>query len=194
MKHYLIFAILFCLPIIGYSQKVSLDRMESDGSHQIKTDSKKYTIDDAEYNICLKVFESEYGLDWCLLLSSFSYIPDEAEVLIKLGNDELLYLPVNNVHVGKVTMPGYSYVIGSVISSSPSREVDYYSSLYKLTESDLDNIEKYGIKKIRVSNGVKYRDKEFLGNSLGKFLNKCRKNIVERLNNPLKKKGLFDDF
>ena len=194
MKYLFILTSLLCFHFTLYAQKICVDRMESDGSHQIMTDSKKYKIDDAEYSICLKVYETRNTLDWCLVLSSFYYIPRQSEVLLKLGNDSIIYLPVNNVHVGKVTLPGSSYVIGSVVSSFPSTEADYYSSLYALNESDLDNIEKNGIKKIRVSNGVKYRDKDFPSNSLGKFLTKSRRNIIERLNNPLKKKSLFDDF
>ncbi len=186
---------LFCfLAISAYSQKVSVDRIESDGRHQIMTSSKKYSIDGTKYSFTLKVYEDINDIDWCILISSFSYIPSSAEVLLKLGNDELIYLPCNNVNVGKVTTPGYGVPIGNMTYISPSKDVDYYSSIYSIKPSELDAIAEYGIKKIRISTGNAYRDKEFSGNSLGKFLKKCRKRIQERLNNPLKQKGLFDDF
>lgn len=176
------------------AQKISVDRIENDGRHQIMTSSKDYSIDGAKYSISMKVYESSYRTDWCLLISSFYYIPSSAEVLLRLGNDELIYLQCNNVRVGQVTTPGYGIPIGSITYISPSKEVDYYSSIYELKPSDLDKIEEYGIKKIRISSGTSYRDKEFSSNTLGKFLKKCRRKIQERLDNPLEKKGLFDDF
>ena len=114
--------------------------------------------------------------------------------MLKLGNDDLIYLSCNNVHVGQITTPSYGIPIGSITYISPSEEVDYYSSIYELKPSDLDKIDNFGIKKIRISSGTSYRDKEFSSNSLGKFLKKCRKKIRERLDNPIEKKGLFDDF
>lgn len=74
------------------------------------------------------------------------------------------------------------------------RDGDYYSSVYELTPEKINKIDSLGIKKIRISNGTSYRDKTFEYNSLGKFLGKCYKNILKRLESPLKKKGLFDDF
>lgn len=177
-----------------YAQKVSVDQIESDGRHQIMTTSKVFSIDGTKYSFCMKIFEDAYYTDWCLLISSFYNIPSSTEVLLKLGNGDLMYLPCNNVHVGKVTMPGYGITIGSITSISPSREVDYYSSIYELSPEKIDKIAEYGIKKIRISTGTKYCDKEFSGNPLGKFLVKCRKIIQERLDAPLKKKSLFDDF
>lgn len=176
------------------AQKVSVDRIESDGRHQIMTKSKEYTIDDAKYSICLKVYDGARSRDWCLLISSFYYISSSAEVLLKLGNDEIIYLPCNNLSVGKVTSPGYGIPIGGITYISPSQQVDYYSSIYELSIEQMDKIAEYGVKKIRISSGTKYRDRDFISNSLGKFLMKCRKNIQNRLDNPLKKKSLYDDF
>ena len=193
MKRILVlFTCMLAIPI--YAQKVSVDRIESDGRHQIMTTSKDFYIDDAKYSFSMKIYEGAYSSDWCLLISSFYYIPESAEVLLKLGNGDLMYLPCNNVHVGNVTMPGYGVTIGSITSISPSRDVDYYSSIYELSPEKIDKIAEYGIKKIRISTGTKFRDKEFSGNPLGKFLVKCRKKIQERLDNPLEKKSLFDDF
>ena len=177
-----------------YAQKISVDRIEEDGRHQIMTTSKEFSIDGAKYNFGMKIYEGIFSTDWCLLISSFNYISESTEVLLKLGNGELIYLPCNNVHTGNVTMPGYGVTIGNYTSISPSRSVEYYSSIYELTPEKIDKIAEYGIKKIRISTGTEYRDKEFSGNPLGKFLVKCRKSIQERLDESQKKKGLFEDF
>lgn len=191
-----IFVLFICmLALSAHSQKVDVDRIESDGRHQIMTTSRDFYVDDAEYRFTMKIYESAKGLDWHLLISSFSYIPSSAEVLLKLGNGDLMYLPCNNVTTGSVTKPGYGVsIIRGFTEIYPSREKEYYSSIYDLTPEMMDKIAEFGIKKIRISTGVKYRDEVFRGNPLGKFIVRCRKNIQERLDNPPKKKNLYDDF
>lgn len=190
-----IFVLFICmLALSAKAQKVDLDRIESDGRHQIMTTSRDFYIDDAKYSFTMKIYEGSYSTDWILLISSYYYIPSSAEVLLKLGNGDLMYLPCNNVRVGSVTKPGHGTVIGNFIFTSPTRDIDYYTSVYELTPEMMDKIAEFGIKKIRISTGEKYRDEVFRGNPLGKFIVKCRKNIQERLDNPPKKKNLYDDF
>lgn len=191
-----IFVLIICvLALSAHAQKVDVDRIEKDGRHQIMTTSRDFYVDDAEYRFTMKIYESAKGVDWHLLISSFSYIPSSAEVLLKLGNGEMMYLPCNNVTTGSVTRPGYGIsIIRGFTEIYPSREKEYYSSIYDLTPEMMDKIAEFGIKKIRISTGVKYRDEVFRGNPLGKFIVRCRKNIQERLDNPPKKKTLFDDF
>lgn len=191
-----IFVLIICvLALSAHAQKVDIDRIESDGRHQIMTTSRDFYVDDAEYRFTMKIYESAKGVDWHLLISSFSYIPSSAEVLLKLGNGDLMHLPCNNVTTGSVTKPGYGIsIIRGFTEIYPSREKEYYSSIYNLTPEMMDKIAAFGIKKIRISTGVKYRDEVFRGNPLGKFIVRCRKNIQERLDNPPKKKNLYDDF
>lgn len=194
-----IFVLFICmLALSANAQKVDVDRIESDGRHQIMTTSRDFYVDDAEYRFTMKIYESAKGVDWHLLISSFSYIPSSAEVLLKLGNGEMMYLLCNNVTTGSVTKPGHAttffHSVFGFTEVYPSREKTYYSSIYDLTPEKLDKIAEFGIKKIRISTGVKYRDEVFRGNPLGKFIVRCRKNIQERLDNPPKKKNLYDDF
>ena len=191
-----IFVLFICmLALSANAQKVDVDRIENDGKHQIMTTSRDFYVDDAEYRFTMKIYESAKGIDWHLLISSFSYIPSSIEVLLKLGNGELMHLPCNNVTTGSVTRPGYGIsIIRGFTEIYPSKEKEYYSSIYDLTPEIMDKIAEFGIKKIRISTGVKYRDEVFRGNPLGKFIVRCRKNIQERLDNPPKKKNLYDDF
>ena len=195
MNRIICFIILLGFTSINLNaQKISVDRIETDGRHQIMTKTEDFTIDGTKYSFGMKVYETSFSKDWLLLISSYHYISNSTEVLLKSGNDDIIYLPVNNVNVGKVTMPGYGVTIGTITSISPTRQVDYYSSVYELKEEDMNKIDTYGITKIRISNGVEYLDKTYKNNSLGKFLTKCRKNINKRLEHPLKSKNLFDDF
>lgn len=182
------------LTVIMSAQSISVDRIESDGRHQIMTTSKNFYIDDTGYYFSMKIYEKPDGIDWCLLISSFKYIPSNTEILLKLGNDDYIYLPCNNVQIGSVTKPGHGTIIGNFILTTPTKNIDYYTSIYELTPEKIDKIEKFGIKKIRISTGEKYRDRTIHRNLLGKFVVRCRKKIQERLDNPPKKKTLFDDF
>ncbi len=196
MNKVIIMILLLIIPLLNLnSQSISVDRIEKDGKHQIMTNTKDFFVDGRNYSFGMKVFETETKIDWLLLISSKYNISNSSEVLLKLENDEILYLPVNNVHIAKIKKPAYGITFGNVTTFHPEKEVDYYySSVYVLNESDMDKIDTYGIKKIRISDGVKMRDKTYTNNPLGKYLTKCRKIIIKRLENPKNYQNLFDNF
>ena len=176
------------------AQKISVDRLEADGKHQIMTKTKEFSIDGTKYEIGVKLYEDTRGKDWLLLVSSYSHISKTAEILLRLEDESTLYLPVNNVHIGKVTLPGYGITIGSITTLTPARDVDYYSAVFVLSEACLQKFDTCGIKKIRFNDGTEYKDRIFEYDSLGRHLAKCYKNILKRLKNPIVKKDLFDEF
>ncbi len=198
MKQLLI--IFLCL-IWGLSvdaQSISVDRIESDGRHQIMTSTKDYKIGGIKYSFGLKIYEDRYDTNWLLLVSSFNTIPDNTIILMKLKDGDIIELPVNNVHTGDITLPGYVYNIGKIGYVSPSSSATYYSSVYVISPADLIRIETHGIEKIRIGNSVQFVDKEWSNNALGKYLTKCRKKILERLekskNKNKESRSFYDDF
>lgn len=196
MKHlFVIFATLF-VSINSFAQLISVDRMEYDGRRQIMAESMDMLFGDAEYSISLKVYTDDYSTDWLLLVSSFYFIPDNAIVLLKLRNDEVMEFKINNLHVGSVTVPGYSSQAGSVISSSPAREQDYYSSVYVITPGEMDLIQSVGVKKIRISSTSyhDYRENSIGAFRLGVYIKTARAAIERRMSKPLKKKRIWDNF
>lgn len=191
---------LLCL-ISGLSvsaQSISVDRMESNGKHQIMTSTKDYKIGGIKYSFGLKIYEDRYDTDWLLLVSSFNTIPDNTVILMKLKNGDVIELPVNNVHTGDITLPSYVYNIGKIGYVSPSSSATYYSSVYVISSADLIRIETHGIEKIRIGNSIQFVDKEWSNNSLGKYLTKCRKKILERLeksrNKNKESRSFYDGF
>lgn len=197
MKQFIILLCLICgLSVSG--QSISVDRIESDGRHQIMTSTKDYKIGGIKYSFGLKIYEDRYDTDWLLLVSSFNTIPDNTIILMKLKNGDVIELPVNNVHTGDITLPGYVYNIGKIGYVSPSSSATYYSSVYVISPADLIRIETHGIEKLRIGNNIQFVDKEWSNNSLGKFLTKCRKKILERLEKTKSKnketRSFYDDF
>lgn len=193
--------ITFLCLISGLSvsaQSISVDRMESDEKHQIMTSTKDFKIGGIKYSIGLKIYEDKYNTDWLLLVSSFNTIPDNTVILLKLYDGQVIELPVNNVHTGDITLPGYVYNIGKIGYVSPSSSATYYSSVYVISPADLIRIETHGIEKIRIGNSIQFVDKEWSNNSLGKYLTKCRKKILERLekskNISKEARSFYDDF
>ena len=98
MNRIIFFTILLGLIFIDLkAQKISVDRIEADGTNQIMTNTEDFVIGGTKYSFGMKVFESSFSKEWFLLISSFLYISDYTNVLLKLGNGDIVYLPVNNV-------------------------------------------------------------------------------------------------
>ena len=194
-----------------FAQKIFVDRIETDGRRQVMATTKEYSVDDKDFNFCLKVFEGSDRRDWLLLVSSYAPMSMESVLLLKLWNEAILRLNVNNIKVDTETKPAYAATIGSMTTTigsmtatigsittiHPSKDVNYYYSVYELTPEEIEYMGKYGIKKIRIANGEKVWDKEFRFDSLGAYLSRSYKKILKQLETPIKKdkkKSLFDGF
>lgn len=194
-----------------FAQKIYVDRIETDGRRQVMATTKEYSVDDKDFNFCLKVFESSDRRDWLLLVSSYAPMSMESVLLLKLWNEAILRLNVNNIKVDTETKPAYAATIGSMTTTigsmtatigsittiHPSKDVNYYYSVYELTPEEIEYMGKYGIKKIRIANGEKVWDKDFKFDSLGAYLSRSYKKILKQLETPIKKdkkKSLFDGF
>ncbi len=188
-----------------FAQKIFVDRIETDGRRQVMATTKEYSVDDKDFNFCLKVFEGSDRRDWLLLVSSYAPMSMESVLLLKLWNEAILRLNVNNIKVDTETKPAYALTIGSITTSTttsittihPSKDVNYYYSVYELTPEEIEYMGKYGIKKIRIANGEKVWDKEFRFDSLGAYLSRSYKKILKQLETPIKKdkkKNVFDGF
>lgn len=194
-----------------FAQKIFVDRIETDGRRQVMATTKEYSVDDKDFNFCLKVFEGSDRRDWLLLVSSYVPMSMESVLLIKLWNEAILRLNVNNIKVDTETKPAYAATIGSMTTTigsmtatigsittiHPSKDVNYYYSVYELTPEEIEYMGKYGIKKIRIANGEKVWDKDFKFDSLGAYLSRGYKKILKQLETPIKKdkkKNIFDGF
>ena len=194
-----------------FAQKIYVDRIETDGRRQVMATTKEYFVDDKDFKFCLKVFEGSDRRDWLLLVSSYAPMSMESVLLLKLWNEAILRLNVNNIKVDTETKPAYAATIGSMTTTigsmtstigsittiHPSKDVNYYYSVYELTPEEIEYMGKYGIKKIRIANGEKVWDKEFRFDSLGAYLSRSYKKILKQLETPIKKdkkKNVFDGF
>ena len=186
--------VLFLLAVFySFSQSVDLDRIESDGRRQLMTETKEFNFAGQKYTIGVKAYVDDYNTDWLLLVSSYHHISDATIILLKLGNDEIIELPVNNVNVGEVTIPGYGVQIGAITTYSPSSIVNFYSSVYVLTEDIISKIAAKGIKKMRIFDGVDYHDRKHC-NNISQYLVDGIKNIHKRIKTPPNKKNIYEDF
>ena len=211
MKHIFCISLLLLSVSCVFAQKIYVDRIETDGRRQVMATTKEYSVDDKDFNFCLKVFESSDRRDWLLLVSSYAPMSMESVLLLKLWNEAILRLNVNNIKVDTETKPAYAATIGSMTTTigsitatigsittiHPSKDVNYYYSVYELTPEEIEYMGKYGIKKIRIANGEKVWDKDFKFDSLGAYLSRGYKKILKQLETPIKKdkkKNIFDGF
>ena len=194
MKHIFCISLLLLSVSSVFAQKIFVDRIETDGRRQVMATTKEYSVDDKDFNFCLKVFEGSDRRDWLLLVSSYAPMSMESVLLLKLWNEAILRLNVNNIKVDTETKPAYALTIGSITTSTttsittihPSKDVNYYYSVYELTPEEIEYMGKYGIKKIRIANGEKVWDKEFRFDSLGAYLSRSYKKILKQLETPRK--------
>ena len=186
----------FLCAIAGQSQSVVIDRLESDGSRQIMTSTKCINLGGFSFYIGLKMYEMENGRDWLLLLSSYNCIPEDNIILLKLNNDQIITLPVTNINSGPVDSYTPVYHIGNTSFVMTENSRTYYSSVYVISPAELDDIETYGIKKIRTGNNVMCYEKQYTHNALGKFITKSKKTILDRAKNSMvtKKTSIYDGF
>lgn len=211
MKHIFCISLLLLSVSCIFAQKIYVDRIETDGRRQVMATTKEYSVDDKDFNFCLKVFESSDRRDWLLLVSSYAPMSMESVLLLKLWNEAILRLNVNNIKVDTETKPAYAATIGSMTTTigsmtatigsittiHPSKDVNYYYSVYELTPEEIEYMGKYGIKKIRIADGEKVWDKDFKFDSLGAYLSRGYKKILKQLETPIKKdkkKNIFDGF
>ena len=211
MKHIFCISLLLLSVSCVFAQKIYVDRIETDGRRQVIATTKEYSVDDKDFKFCLKVFEGSDRRDWLLLVSSYAPMSMESVLLLKLWNEAILRLNVNNIKVDTETKPAYAATIGSMTTTIgsmtatigsittiyPSKDVNYYYSVYELTPEEIEYMGKYGIKKIRIANGEKVWDKDFRFDSLGAYLSRSYKKILKQLETPIKKdkkKSLFDGF
>lgn len=211
MKHIFCISLLLLSVSSVFAQKIYVDRIETDGRRQVMATTKEYFVDDKDFKFCLKVFEGSDRRDWLLLVSSYAPMSMESVLLLKLWNEAILRLNVNNIKVDTETKPAYAATIGSMTTTigsmtatigsittiHPSKDVNYYYSVYELTPEEIEYMGKYGIKKIRIANGEKVWDKDFRFDSLGAYLSRSYKKILKQLETPIKKdkkKSLFDGF
>lgn len=175
MTRYILIIFLTILSFDLFAQDITVDRIEDDGRRQLMSSGKKEKLDGVEYQFTVKAYEQYGSIDWCLLVSSFNY------------------LPINNLHIGQINQRSYSYSIGNISYFTPSRTADYYSAIFALSEEQFCKIEELGIIKIRISSRSSYNEKSWGKDKLGKFISKCRKLMVERFSTTSVKQ-IYDDF
>lgn len=194
----LIIYLLSLWALSAYAQTVRVDQMESDGRHQLMTNMKNFSIEGFNYSMTLKVYESADSLDWRVTISTFNNIPNDNVVLLKLKNGQTISLAVDSLHEESYTTNGIVYNSAFLSTVQPGVTKTYFVSESRIKAEDLDNIEAYGITKVRLGNNVKYIEEEWTNNPLGKFLTKCRKKIAERLQSSTEKKkdkkSIYDGF
>lgn len=190
---YLTIALCFTLININ-AQNISIDQTGEDGIRQIMTQTKAFSIDQSEFNIGLEAFVQQDSKHWFLNIASYLYLSQDNEVLLKLGNDEVIHLKVNNVHVAQVNSPTYAITNDFVTTIYEPVKINLYSSTYVLTESDMDKIDLHGIAKIRISLSDGFRDKVYINNTLGKYITKSRSIINNLIKEPNSTKDLYQGF
>ena len=189
-----LFAMLF-IPFISFAQYVEFDWIEDDGRRQITSYERKEIFEGIKYYFSLNAVEKNNIVDYCILVSSFNYIPDNAKILIKLNGGEIIDLSTSDrmIESNKSTTY-YTYMIGNSAFTSPinSNSKDVYVGVFDITEEQLEKIKIFGITKLRISSRSSYFEKSYKNNALGEFLTHCWYYIDQRVKTEVK--SIYKDF
>ena len=187
--------ILLLLCVQSYAQKVRIDRVEADGTHHVMTSPKKVKFGKGKYNFSLAYYQKEDSVSWRLVISSYTFISESSEILIKLGNDSIINLKCSFVNEGSIKDATYGIYLGAGITYyTPETEKTYYTSVFEIPSKSLDDLDYWVITKIRFFTGTDYYDKKIYDDEFGKFIAKSRKNIQKRITQKSQKSNLYNGF
>ena len=197
MKRFILLLALTLFSIDMSAQAIVTDRIEQDGRRQVMTKGIDLDFGLYTYTFTLKAYSGELGTTWVLLVSSIAPIPDNAGLLIKLGDDRVLDFTVDNVQMGSKSNPsGYTYQVGNVVVMNPPGEEDLYIAVFELRPEQLEEMINNGVKKIRISSSAQhdYREKTVGANRLSRYLDSSRKSIRSQLRKPDSLEKLREGF
>lgn len=164
MKRILLFLIVF-IPLLGFSKttpQIVFDKVNSDGSRLIGCSNfplNKFT-DKYKTWISLSVIQIDDSVNYYISLkitaSSPLHIKSNSSALIKLSTDKVIHLKTDF---------DYSDDIGEY-QNMANISIYTVNSMYPVSENLIQEITKYGIKKIRIETNLENIDKELNNNKL----------------------------
>lgn len=185
-----LFAIIsvFTISTALYAQSISADHLIPNGLRSISTTGIMVDVSGGKYTFLLNAVTGEDGELWGLIVGSDIFMTDTVELLMKLDNDEIIHLVADRVNVSALNTPDHytTYHFGGISETyvEPSREKDYYVSIYKLSVEQVSLLESHVIKKMRISVGQSYLEKAFGLKKLSRWLSKSVTLIRDRMQKP----------
>ena len=184
MKKFISIILLFIISVALYAQVITGDYVIPNGLRSISTTGIIVDIGGSKYTFSLNAATGEGGEIWGLTVGSDIFIAENAELLMKLDNDEVIHLHADQVNVSALTTPEHytTYHIGGISETyvEPGRERDYYVSIFRLSEDQVSLLKDHAIKKLRISQGQSYLEKSSGLKKLSRWLSKSYALIRER--------------
>lgn len=189
MKRLILILVFTTLSIILRAQSIYADQIIPNGLRQISCTGTEIEIAGGKYTFFLTAATGDGGSIWGMLVGSELFIAEDAELLMKFDNDEVIHLHADQVNVSALTTPEHyiTYHNGGISETyvEPSRDRDYYVSIFKLSEDQVSLLENHTVKKIRISLGRTYLEETSGLKKLSRGLSKSVKLIRERMSRPM---------
>ena len=186
----IIMGVLLCVSNLK-AQTIAYDNIEVDGSRQIVTSLREYSIKGKRYYVGIRYVEKNDSAKWYLMFSPFTEFPRESDILLKFDDGSNIHLTMDGVLIKKFEEPGSAYTFGYYTTFTMPHEVEVYTSLFSLTDSMFNAIEEKNIVKIRMHDGLRNKDENIIWNSFGKYIRRGRMKILRARG---VKQNLYDDF
>lgn len=190
MKRVLFFALMLFILNNILAQKIVVDKTENGIRHISCSDvNLKGFRDKIGLSVCLNATSKEnttlYALSTSLVSNYPISSPEEARILIKLKNDDVIEL--------KAEKPCEDRVGNTMIIANTPYKIYKIHPLFNISKDQIENLSN-GVKKVRIElNGTENYEKEFSKDKIGKQMVK-EYNLINNalLNN--KRKTFSTDF
>lgn len=166
--------ILLLFTFNSQAQKVLYDIKDNLGNRQVRLKPLGQNMNGKNYKFSVKGYKLNETIDYYLVIQTYVPIPDNTSILIKLGNGEVLTIPINELKTQELlsvyNIPIYNGVYTNNYTLTEKKQLN--TILYALDKASIDKIREFGIIKLRIPTGDKkiYNEKEWYDNMLGKHI------------------------
>ena len=182
----LLFCIAFTIQMYGQNEYVTTDYYAPDSSRHIVSYSSSF-CKLRQYTMAIESIIVNNQQTWFLLIWSLNDVPQDAIILLKLFNNDVIELSLSKLYTEEyyaISSVGvFNHIATTAVETSIgviTKENKYFAR-FSITPNQLDAIARYGVSKIRISTTMTYEEAKWKRDKLGAFFKIATEDINEYL-------------
>ncbi|MCI7430545.1 MAG: hypothetical protein MSS84_06685 [Bacteroidales bacterium] len=182
----LLFCIAFTIQMYGQNEYVTTDYYAPDSSRHIVSYSSSF-CKLRQYTMAIESIIVNNQQTWFLLIWSLNDVPQDAIILLKLFNNDVIELSLSKLYTEEyyaISSVGvFNHIATTAVGTSIgviTKENKYFAR-FSITPNQLDAIATYGVSKIRISTTMTYEEAKWKRDKLGAFFKIATEDINEYL-------------
>ena len=182
----LLFCIAFTIQMYGQNEYVTTDYYAPDSSRHIVSYSSSF-CKLRQYTMAIESIIVNNQQTWFLLIWSLNDVPQDAIILLKLFNNDVIELSLSKLYTEEYyalsSVGVFNHIATTAVGTSRgviTKENKYFAR-FSITPNQLDAIATYGVSKIRISTTMTYEEAKWKRDKLGAFFKIATEDINEYL-------------